>query len=221
MTSRLRMCMCCRCAIDPDRFAADDRLKQRSQERDRWGVADDEPVGLFVAMNYRLKGLAPLLHSLTHVDRASRFRIAVVGHPKFERYERLAKQLGVADKVKFLGFRADPRAAYFASDFLVHPTFYDPCSLVALEAICCGLPVITTRYNGASELITQGREGFVVDDPHDHRSLGEAISQVLDSAKRSACAVAARQTARRWSFESHYQQLLSIFRKFAQHRAAA
>ena len=49
----------------------------------------------------------------------------------------------------FLGHRADPKDAYFAADFLVHPTFYDPCSLVALEALACGLPVITTRYNGA------------------------------------------------------------------------
>ena len=45
------------------------------------------------------------------------------------------------------------RNAYFAADFLVHPTFYDPCSLVVLEALACGLPVITTRANGASELL--------------------------------------------------------------------
>ena len=47
-------------AIDPDRFAADDRPARRQRERHCWGVAADEPVGLFVGMNYRLKGLAPL-----------------------------------------------------------------------------------------------------------------------------------------------------------------
>jgi UDP-glucose:(heptosyl)LPS alpha-1,3-glucosyltransferase len=208
-------------AIDPERFAADDRPRRRIDERLRWGVVDDEIVALFVAMNYRLKGLAPLLHSLRHVSSSARFRLAVVGHPNYRRYERLARRLGVADRVKFLGFRADPRDAYFASDFLVHPTFYDPCSLVVLEALGCGLPVITSRYNGASELITPGREGFVVDDPHDHRSLGATITVLLDPVTRSACAAAARQTARRWTFEAHYQQLMNLFRQSSARKQAA
>ena len=41
---------------------------------------------------------------------------------------------------------------YAAADLYVHPTFYDPCSLVVLEAAACGLPIITSRYNGAAEL---------------------------------------------------------------------
>lgn len=208
-------------AIDPQRFAADDRPRRRIEERARWGIGENEPVGLFVAMNYRLKGLAPLINALVHVPKALPFRLAVVGHPKFARYERLARRLGVADRVSFLGFRADPRAAYFASDFLVHPTFYDPCSLVVLEALGCGLPAITTRYNGASELITPAREGFIIDDPHDHKSLGEAIVNMLDSRTRSACATAARHKAKQLGFESHYQQLMSLFHRVVGRKQAA
>lgn len=208
-------------AIDPDRFAADDRPKRRIEERQRWGASDDDTIGLFVAMNYRLKGLAPLLHALRYIPASSRFRLAVVGHPNFARYERLARRLGVRDRVAFLGFRADPRDACFAADFLVHPTFYDPCSLVVLEALACGLPVITTRCNGASELFAPGREGLVIDDPHDHRALGAAMARLLDPATRAAFAAAARQTAKRWSFESHYQQLLGLFGQVAGRRQAA
>jgi UDP-glucose:(heptosyl)LPS alpha-1,3-glucosyltransferase len=208
-------------AIDPDRFAADDRPKRRAEERGYWGAASDETVGLFVAMNYRLKGLAPLLHALRFVPASSRFKLAVVGHPKYSRYERLARRLGVRERILFLGFRADPRDAYFAADFLVHPTFYDPCSLVVLEALCCGLPVVTTRYNGASELFTHGKEGFVVDDPHDHRTLGEPLAKLLDPAMRSAFASVARQTAKRWGFEGHYKQLLGLFRQVAGRKQAA
>ena len=94
-------------AIDPGRFAADDRLKRRHDERDRWGVSPDDTVGLFVAMNYRLKGLAPLLRAVVLVPRTRPLRLAVVGHPRFDRYRRLAERLGVADRVKFVGFRAD------------------------------------------------------------------------------------------------------------------
>ena len=80
------------------------------------------------------------------------------------------------------------RNCYFAADFFVHPTFYDPCSLVVLEALACGLPVITTRYNGAAEVLHPPREGFVIDDPHDLDQLAGAMKQLLDPARRAACA---------------------------------
>jgi UDP-glucose:(heptosyl)LPS alpha-1,3-glucosyltransferase len=198
-------------AIDPGRFAADDRPRRRHEERDRWGVAPDEPAGLFVAMNYRLKGLTPLLRAMARVPREKRFRLAVVGNPKVGRYERLAKSLGVADRVRFLGHRADPRDCYFAADFLVHPTFYDPCSLVVLEALACGLPVVTTRYNGASELLSVPDTGLVVDDPHDADALAGAIGKMLDLGYRRAAGPAARQAASRWTFEAHYRALLDVF----------
>ena len=200
-----------RSAIDPGRFAADDRLKRRQDERERWGVSPDETVALFVAMNYRLKGLAPLLNAVARVPREKPFRLAVVGNPKVGRYRRLAGRLRVADRVVFLGHRGDPRDAYFASDFLVHPTFYDPCSLVALEALACGLPVVTTRYNGAAELLDPPHDGLVIPDPHDAAALGAAMARFLDHGYRAAAAQAARQTGTRWTFEHHYRALLDVF----------
>jgi UDP-glucose:(heptosyl)LPS alpha-1,3-glucosyltransferase len=198
-------------AIDPLRFAAGDRPKRRQEERDRWGVSPDETVGLFVAMNYRLKGLAPLLKAVAWVPREKPLRLAVVGHPKFGRYQRLAQRLRIADRVLFLGHRNDPRDAYFAADFLVHPTFYDPCSLVALEAMACGLPVITTRYNGVSELLSPPADGIVIDDPHDAPALAAAMGRMLDPGYRLAASQAARQAGNRWTFEHHYRALLDVF----------
>ena len=198
-------------AIDPLRFVAEDRIVRRQAERDRWGVSPDEPVGLMVAMNYRLKGLAPLIRAAAAVPRDKTFRLAIVGHPKFQRYRRLAEKLGVSDRILFLGFRADPKDAYFAADFLVHPTFYDPCSLVALEALACGLPVITTRFNGASELLAVPEAGLVVQDPHDARELGSAIERMLDPGYRRDAAHTAREIANRRTLEHHYRALLGVF----------
>jgi len=190
-------------------------------ERTTWGIADDVPVGLFVAMNYRLKGLAPLIRALARVPRDVSLKIAVVGHPKFARYERLAESLGVQDRVIFFGFRASPKDAYFAADFLVHPTFYDPCSLVVLEALACGLPVITTRYNGAGELLSPPSNGFVIDDPHDARELGDALTILADPAYRATASVAARGAAQAWTFEPHYAALLGIFEEVRTRKLAA
>jgi UDP-glucose:(heptosyl)LPS alpha-1,3-glucosyltransferase len=208
-----------RAAIDPGRISEHDRPRIRAEARQRWGLGAQEPVALCAAMNPRLKGLVPLLHAVARLP-AVPFRLLVVGNARPGCYQRLAQRLGVAGRVCFAGFCADVREAYFASDFLVHPTFYDPCSLVVLEALACGLPVITSRYNGAAELLAPPREGFVVDDPHDHDRLAWAIGQLLDPARRSACAAAARQTAAAWTFEHHYRALLGVLTQAARQRAA-
>jgi len=208
-------------AIDPGRFAEPGRLRQRLECRQTWAVRADQVVGLFVAMNYRLKGLEPLLHAVARVKDRDRFRLLVAGNPNTRPYERLAAKLGVADMVRFLGPRRDVQYCYFAADFLVHPTFYDPCSLVVLEALACGLPVITTRYNGASELLNAPHAGLLVDDPHDHRQLASCIDQLLDTPRRSGCAQVARKLANQWNFDQHYRQLLQVFQEAAARKRAA
>lgn len=200
-------------AIDPARFAAADRAVRRRAERESWGVPDGVPVGLFVAMNYRLKGLAPLVRAVAGLSAAPPFKIAVVGHPDYDSYQRLAVRLGAAERFLFLGFRAAPKDAYFGADFLVHPTFYDPCSLVALEALACGLPVVTSRHNGAKELL--GGAGVVVQDPHDSGELGRAIAAVLDPAARAKMGAAALVAAAGWTFETHYAALVAVFAEAA------
>src|SRR5438105_3144986 len=96
-----------------------------------------------------------------------------------ERRQYLGRQrpLIIVNSVQFLGPRRDMLYCYFAADFLVHPTFYDPCSLVVLEARACGLPVITSCYNGASELLSPPHDGYVIDDPHNHAQLAACIEQ--------------------------------------------
>jgi UDP-glucose:(heptosyl)LPS alpha-1,3-glucosyltransferase len=208
-------------AIDPGRFAYTDRPKLRQEWRLRWGIRHEETVGLFVAMNYRLKGLEPLIRAVACLPAEQPFRLLVVGHPRFQAYSHLADRLGISNRVLFLGPRRDVHHCYFAADFLVHPTFYDPCSLVVLEALACGLPIITTRYNGASELLHPPREGYVIDDPHDHEHLAWALAQMLDPARRAACAQAARKTAAQWTFEHHYRQMLAVFADAAARKRAA
>jgi UDP-glucose:(heptosyl)LPS alpha-1,3-glucosyltransferase len=210
-----------RSAIDPDRFAEPDRPRRRVEWREQWGIRPEEAVALFVAMNYRLKGLEPLLHAVRLLPAQAPFRLLVAGSPRTRPFERLARRLGIADRVIFLGPRRDIHNCYFAADFMVHPTFYDPCSLVVLEALACGLPVITTRCNGASELLTPGREGFVVDDPQDHVALAHAMQRLLDPAQRLSCAQAARRGAAEWTFEHHYRELLGVFREAALRKRAA
>ncbi len=217
-----------RSAIDPGRFPQHDRLRVRQEMRQEWGVQPEDTVGLFVAKNYRLKGLVPLLHGLRALVHRPEFvgnmpslRLLVCGSDDVAGYQKLAKELHVDSYVRFLGSYPAIREAFFAADFLIHPTFYDPCSLVVLEALACDLPVITSRFNGASELIQDGKEGFVIETPHQHEHMGWCMAQMLDPAKRRTLAQNARRAGQRWTFEHHYQELLSIFIDVATRKYAA
>jgi UDP-glucose:(heptosyl)LPS alpha-1,3-glucosyltransferase len=208
-------------AVDPERFGQPDRPRRRAEWREQWDLEPGDTAALFVAMNYRLKGLEPLLHAVARLHQHERFRLLVVGNAKTRGWERLARRLDVADRVRFLGPRKDVHHCFFAADFLVHPTFYDPCSLVVLEALACGLPVVTSRANGAAELLNPPREGYVVDNPHDHRHLALCMEQLLDPAKRQACSAAARRAASQWTFDLHYRMLLRVFEEAAARKQAA
>jgi UDP-glucose:(heptosyl)LPS alpha-1,3-glucosyltransferase len=210
-----------RLAPDGGRFDECDRPKRRHEWRQTWGIEPDKTVALFAALNYRLKGLEPLLHALRRLGDRPQFRLLVAGNPDTSEFERMAQRLGVGDRVRFVGYCPDMRNCYFAADFFVHPTFYDPCSHVVLEAMSCGLPVITTRYNGASEFMHPPREGFVIDDPHDHDHLAWAVGQLLDPARRAAAGSAARRTASQWTFEQHYREILAVFAEAVERKRAA
>jgi UDP-glucose:(heptosyl)LPS alpha-1,3-glucosyltransferase len=205
-------------AIDPGRFAEHDRPRVRAEERRRWGIGPGEVVAAFVAMNYRLKGLEPLLHALAATPG---LRLVVAGSPKVDSWKWLARRLGVAERVVFAGPAADVRRVFFAADLHVHPTFYDPCSSVVLEALACGLPVITTRHNGAAELMHPPAEGYVVDDPHDHATLAALMGLLLDPVRRDGCGRAARKAAAAWTIEHHYRRWLDVFTEVARSRRAA
>ncbi len=210
-----------RIAIDLDRFDEHDRPRRRLEWRQQWGLSPEHTVALFAGMNYRLKGLEPLLRAVALIPAESSFRLLVAGSSDTAAFERLARRLHIEERVRFIGYCPDMRNGYFAADFFVHPTFYDPCSLVVLEALACGLPVITTRYNGAAEVMHPPREGFVIDDPHDLEQLAGAMKQLLDPAKRAVCAQAARRTAAQWTFEHHYRQMLAVFAEAAARKHAA
>jgi UDP-glucose:(heptosyl)LPS alpha-1,3-glucosyltransferase len=210
-----------RIATNPDRFVENDRPLRRDRVRTEHGIRPDEIVGLFCGMNYKLKGLPCLLAAMRHLPAGNRFRLLAVGADNYKAMEKLARHYGVRDRVVFAGYRKDMRDGYFAADMFIHPTFYDPCSHVVPEAMSCGLPVITTRHNGAAELMNPPREGVVIDDPHNHRALARAIEKFFDPRERQRCGQAGRQAASRWTFDQHYRQMFDVFSEAARRRNAA
>jgi UDP-glucose:(heptosyl)LPS alpha-1,3-glucosyltransferase len=122
---------------------------------------------------------------------------------------------GLEDVVRLVGFAPSVAAWYHASDFFVLPTYYDPCSLVLFEALACGLPVITTAFNGAGELIESGREGFVVSAPDAHAELIVALDRMADDRARKDMAGHAARLGQAQSFDNHVARLIDLFAEVA------
>jgi UDP-glucose:(heptosyl)LPS alpha-1,3-glucosyltransferase len=137
--------------------------------------------------------------------------LAVVGRDNPAPYRRLARRLRLADRVRFLGARDDVPSLYAAADVLAHPTWYDPCSRVVLEALVCGLPVVTTRFNGAAEVIEEGKHGVVIDSPRDTAALAAAIERCLEEDVRAACASDAPRMRERLSMARHARELKALY----------
>ena len=186
----------------------------RFHPREGPGGADsprgDAPLRLlFAAHNFRLKGLAPLLEALSRERRRGLpFRLTVAGRGP-RAFRSLAARMGLSGLVDFLGAVPPARMAelYRAHDALVHPTFYDPCSLVVLEALASGCPAVTTRRNGASEWFEAGRHGLVLDDPRDTDALAEAIGSLADAPRRRHMAAEAARLGPRFDFTAHAAQV--------------
>lgn len=207
-------------SIDPDRFRVSDDAAVRAETREKYGIGPDDHVGLFVGHNFWLKGLAPLLEALAARKEGKPVRLLVSGRGKLGPFRRMIERLGLGGQVQLLGFVPDVASLFHAADFFVSPTYYDPCSLVVMEALACGLPVITTACNGAGELITPGREGFVVETPHHQADLIAAIDAMTDTKSRQAMAIAARELGRQQTFEAHVGKLERLFESVAAEKSA-
>ena len=199
--------------VDLERFSPAVCAARRAEARQTWGLADDETCFLIVAHNFRLKGVRELVEAAARLDRIRPWRVVVIGKARPGPYLAQAEHLGCANRFLFPGAMRDVTAAYAASDIYVQPTWYDPCSLVVLEALACGRPVITTRFNGAGELMEGGREGLLLDSPAEIDRLTEAMRHLLDADRRAAMGRAARQTAEQHSLQRNFREMMAVFER--------
>ena len=196
--------------VDIERFHPRNR-QYREEIRRRHGIGD-EFVILFVSNNFRMKGLVFLTRALAEIkkENSPSFRLLVLGRDRQDSYLGLVRDMGIYEEVIFAGSTDEPEKYYGASDLLVHPTFYDACSLTVLEALASGLPVITTRSNGAGGIMTQGQEGFVISDPRDDALLSDKISFFFDREKFKMASIAARHLAESYSLGRNWGEMKNI-----------
>ena len=199
--------------VDLERFHPRNRLC-RAEIRKRHGIGD-EFVLLFVSNNFRMRGLGHLLNTLADIKRETLppFRLIVLGRDQKRPYLRLAKRLGLSTEIVFAGSTEEPEKYYGAADLFVLPSFYDACSLVLLEALASGLPVITTAWTGASGILNHKEEGWVIENPADQRALKAAIAHFVDENVRLRASQLARRKVEAYSEQENFGRVMNVFKE--------
>jgi len=185
--------------------------------------ADNPIFFLFVANNFRLKGLSPLIKAMQMVatgHTACPAYLVVAGRDNPRKYRHLAKKLNVRKRIVFLGTVRHIHNAISVIDVAVLPTFYDPSSRYILEALADDKPVITTKFNGAIDLFVDGRHGKVIDSPENIPALADAISYFanLNNVKRASQAIVLDNIKETISITRAAKQLIALYESIIEKR---
>lgn len=194
-------------AIDNQKFRPADE-QTRAKLRQQHQIPAQAHCLIFVGSGFERKGLAAAIQAVAAGDSY----LLVVGQDKAQkRYYQLAQSLGCGERIRFAGMQRQVLPFYQAADALLLPTLYDPFPNVILEAMACGLPVITSTTCGGAEFITSGENGFVT-DALDIPALAEAISALPRQSLGSEMSAAALRRILCCTPETLSQQLTGLYR---------
>ena len=175
--------------------------KLREESRDQLKVKPDEIALLFAGSGWERKGLRFAIAAMALCNN-HKMRLLVTGRGNHRHYK--------SKHVQFLGEVPDPARIYSAADIFILPTIYDPFSNACLEALACGLPVITTRSNGFSEIIEHGVHGSIVDFANNVAGLRDAIQFWSEAPRRVAVRLTNTQRAVQFDISVNVARTLEI-----------
>jgi UDP-glucose:(heptosyl)LPS alpha-1,3-glucosyltransferase len=197
--------------VDPAVFHPGLAAEFRAATRAACGISENVPLLLFVGSGFERKGVPQLLQAMARMTRAET-RLAIVGADrKLKAMKAMAQGLGLENRVIFTGPLKDVRPWYGAADGFVLPTHYDPCPNAALEAMACGLPIVTSTTCGAQEWVRPGQNGWVV-DAVDIPELADRLDDLAALAGQVAPRQAARAAAEGLTLPAMADRLIAVYR---------
>lgn len=192
--------------VDAGRFDPSRHHAAGAALRRRCGFGPEDVVVIGVAHNPRLKGMPLLTRAVLGLRRGGLpIKLLLCGG-------RAAATPAAGAAIVSLGAVADMAACYAAADIAVQPSFHDACSLATLEALAAGLPVVTTRANGASELLTPEVNAVVLDDAADGAALAATLHRLAaDGWLRAALGRAARRRALELGIDAAFASIVAVY----------
>ena len=197
--------------VDTDQFAPG------PADRRHFGVPLEGPMGLFIGdIKTSRKNLETVLRAVRNLPT---LRLAVAGSTDGSPYPAMARELGIAGRVHFLGKVTEVPKLMRSVDLFVFPSRYEAHPLVLLEAMASGLPSVVSNTFGAEEFLGSG--GTILNDPNDADALTLELKKLLeDSARRNRMGCAAREQAERMQWSQMAARYLEIYRELAAQTSA-
>ncbi len=172
--------------IERRTFAPEQRQPLRERMRHESGWPSDEKLLLLVGSGFRVKGLDRAIRSLAALpeDLRNITRLIVIGQNRPTEFELIARQVGVKDRVQFLGGRDDVFDWLLAADLLVHPARSEAAGMILLEALTAGLPVLATDVCGYADHVRRAKAGRILASPFSQEECDRTVREMLTSADR-------------------------------------
>ncbi|MDX7986389.1 glycosyltransferase family 4 protein [Xenorhabdus sp. 12] len=188
-------------------FPADEQL--RLQLRQQYQIPFTAQCLIYVGSGFERKGLSAAIQTVAKTESY----LLVIGKDKEQKkYQEMAKTLGCDQRIRFMGLQKNTLPFYQLSDALLLPTLYDPFPNVVLEAMACGLPVITSTTCGGAEFITEGKNGFIC-DALDITKLRDAVYGIPDNIFGTDMSIAARNQIMTVTPENLSRQLTELYQR--------
>jgi UDP-glucose:(heptosyl)LPS alpha-1,3-glucosyltransferase len=172
----------------------------RAKIREKLGLENKDIAVLFAGSGWERKGLRFAIEAVEASGRETRLIVAGRGDKRKFR----------AARIEFLDVVREMPALYAAADIFLLPTIYDPFSNACLEALAAGLPVVTTRANGFSEIIKTGVQGTILDDPPNIDAICAALRFWSDPARREQARMENVMLARQFDISANVTRTLQI-----------
>ena len=214
--------------LDPDRvhvvpngidltvFSPERRKLHRAEARREFGIPEDALCILFVAHNFRLKGVHQGMRQvrrLRDVGIDAHLLVAGRGTGALQRAQarRWARRLGIRAACHLPGVVHPAIRAFAAADVFMHPSMHDAFGFVVLEAMGAGLPPLTSPWAGAAQLVEEGGSGYVV-DPADTETIFRRLRELADPSVRARMGAEARRTAEAYGEEDNFLRVEAVCR---------
>jgi D-inositol-3-phosphate glycosyltransferase len=201
------------CGVDLKLFVTHDKQEARK----KLGLPLHQPVLLFVGRLDPFKG--PDLYLRAAAMMEEKAQVVIVGgklddDQEVEDLQKLARELGISDRVQFWGARPQEELPmiYSATDATVIPSYHESFGLVAVESLACGTPVVGTRAGGLTTIIKNGKTGYLV--PRCPGFFAERLDTLLrDRDLLERMRLAARPSVQRFSWKSVGDQVSTVYQE--------
>lgn len=194
--------------VDLERFRPENKKNYRDAIRNELNLAPSTWLLLFVGTGFERKGLRYAIEALRYLPPDT--ILAVIGKGKIRRYMTLARRWNLQGRVKFLGPVEGVERYYAAADLLISPTLYEPMANVVLEALATGIPVVTSRDSGNAEIVTEGVDGWLINNPTDALDISMKIEAAIKKARESITEIMARKKAEHFPLQRTLKEIINV-----------